>query len=172
MRDHLVCIGLLALALALGGMPGAHAVESTAGAVPNVAMTDAVLEDRVHALAAELRCLVCQNQSVADSHAPLAVQLREVVRSQLVAGASDQQVRDFMVQRYGAFVLYRPPVQAATLALWIGPVAMLLLALAGLALAMRSRRLRDEDLVDVPPSVPSHFEDEALSLRPRHGRPA
>ncbi|WP_245932607.1 cytochrome c-type biogenesis protein [Aquabacterium olei] len=170
MRDRLVCTGLLALIL--NGIPGARAAEVPDGAAPHAAGSDTVLEDRVHALAAELRCLVCQNQSVADSHAPLAVQLREVVRSQVAAGASDQQVRDFMVQRYGAFVLYRPPLQAATLALWGGPVVMLLLALAGLALAVRARRLRDEDLAEATAAAPTHLEHEAGSLHPRRGRPA
>jgi cytochrome c-type biogenesis protein CcmH len=169
-RDRLLWAGLLTLAL--NGIPDARAAEVPAGGAPHAAASAGVLEDRVHALAAELRCLVCQNQSVADSHAPLAVQLREVVRSQVTAGASDQQVRDFMVQRYGAFVLYRPPVQAATLALWVGPVLMLLLALTGLAFAVRARRLREEDLVEVTASMPLHFEDEAHSLRPRHGKPA
>lgn len=170
MRDRLVCTYLLAQVL--NGMPGARAAEAPAPPPQHAALPDTVLEDRVHALAAELRCLVCQNQSVADSHAPLAVQLREVVRSQVVAGATDQQVRDFMVQRYGAFVLYRPPVQATTVALWGGPVAMLLLAMTGLAVAVRARRLRDDELAEGAAAMPSSFEDEATSVRPRHERPA
>lgn len=97
-------------------------------------------------LASELRCLVCQNQTVADSHAPLAVQLKQEVRKQLAAGASADEVRDFMVQRYGDFVLYRPPVKAGTLALWIGPLVILLSALVGLALVLRNRRLQTDEL--------------------------
>jgi cytochrome c-type biogenesis protein CcmH len=81
----------------------------------------------VQALSHELRCLVCQNQTLADSNAPLAVDLRNQVREQLAAGASEQQVIDFMVARYGDFVLYRPPFKASTLALWLGPFALLAL---------------------------------------------
>ena len=85
------------------------------------------LEKRVSGLAEELRCLVCQNQTLADSNAPLAVDLRKQMREQLAKGASDQEVRDFMVERYGDFVLYRPPLKASTLALWIGPFVLLAL---------------------------------------------
>jgi cytochrome c-type biogenesis protein CcmH len=85
------------------------------------------LDKRVAGLAEELRCLVCQNQTIADSNAPLAVDLRNQIREQMTKGASDQQVRDFMVERYGDFVLYKPPLKASTLALWIGPFALLAL---------------------------------------------
>jgi cytochrome c-type biogenesis protein CcmH len=85
------------------------------------------LEKRVSSVADELRCLVCQNQTLADSNAPLAVDLRNQIREQMTKGASDQQVRDFMVERYGDFVLYRPPFKASTAALWIGPFALLAL---------------------------------------------
>ena len=88
---------------------------------------DGSLDKRVNALAEELRCLVCQNQTIAESNAPLAVDLRKEMREQLAKGASEQQVRDFMVARYGDFVLYRPPFKATTLALWLGPFALLLL---------------------------------------------
>ena len=88
---------------------------------------DAPLDKRVNALAEELRCLVCQNQTLAESNAPLAVDLRNQMREQLSKGASEQDVRDFMVARYGDFVLYRPPFKAATLALWLGPFVLLLL---------------------------------------------
>ena len=88
---------------------------------------DSSLEKRANALAQELRCLVCQNQTLADSNAPLAVDLRNQVREQLAAGKSDQDVIDFMVARYGDFVLYRPPFKASTLFLWVGPFVFLLL---------------------------------------------
>jgi cytochrome c-type biogenesis protein CcmH len=84
------------------------------------------LEKRVNALATELRCLVCQNQTLADSNAPLAIDLRNQVREQLKAGKSEQDVMDFMVARYGDFVRYRPPLKASTLALWAGPFIILL----------------------------------------------
>jgi cytochrome c-type biogenesis protein CcmH len=85
------------------------------------------MEKRVTALAEELRCLVCQNQTLADSNAPLAVDLRNQIREQLARGASEREVVDFMVARYGDFVLYRPPFKASTLLLWMGPFLLLLL---------------------------------------------
>ncbi len=88
--------------------------------------TDPVLEERVNRLAVELRCLVCQNQSLADSHADLAVDLKNQVREQLKAGRSEGQVIDYMTERYGDFVLYRPPFKATTLLLWGGPLVLLL----------------------------------------------
>lgn len=92
---------------------------------------DAVLEARVNTLAAELRCLVCQNQSLADSNAELALDLKNQVREQLKAGRSERDVIDYMTARYGDFVLYRPPFKATTALLWAGP-ALLLLIGAGL----------------------------------------
>ena len=100
---------------------------------------DPDLEKRVQALSSELRCLVCQNQTLADSNAPLAVDLRSQVREQLQAGASEREVRDWMVARYGDFVLYRPPFNAATALLWAGPF---LLLIAGIALVLRVVRRR------------------------------
>jgi cytochrome c-type biogenesis protein CcmH len=93
---------------------------------PTLAQEDAKLERRVAALAHELRCLVCQNQTLADSNAPLAVDLRNQIREQLAAGRIEREVTDFMVQRYGDFVLYRPPFKASTAALWLGPFVLLL----------------------------------------------
>lgn len=97
-------------------------------------VTAATLDARTMALAEELRCLVCQNQSLADSHAPLAMDLRQQIHQQLAQGRSEQQVVDFMVQRYGDFVLYEPPLNASTALLWFGPLLLLaagLLALRG-----------------------------------------
>jgi len=89
------------------------------------AAADPALEQRVMTLAAELRCLVCQNQTIADSNAPLAEDLRNQVREKMRQGSSDSQIIDFMVERYGDFVLYRPPVKATTLLLWFGPLLLL-----------------------------------------------
>jgi cytochrome c-type biogenesis protein CcmH len=100
---------------------------------------DAALDRRVDRVTAELRCLVCQNQTIADSHAELALMLKRQVRDMLAHGASDQQAVDFMVQRYGDFVLYRPPVKAATWLLWFGPFALLLAGLALLFARLRAR---------------------------------
>jgi len=113
-------------------------------AVPVAA--DPLAEARVMRLAEELRCLVCQNQSLADSHAELAMDLKREIRQQVKAGKSDREVLDFMVQRYGDFVLYRPPFKAATALLWTGPFFMLAAALGWLFvyLARRRRRLEEE----------------------------
>jgi len=93
------------------------------------AVADVALEKRVTALSAELRCLVCQNQTIADSNAPLAVDLKNQVREKLASGMSDSDIIDFMVARYGDFVLYRPPVKATTTLLWFGPPLLLLVGL-------------------------------------------
>jgi cytochrome c-type biogenesis protein CcmH len=98
------------------------------------AAADPALEQRVNAIASELRCLVCQNQTIADSNAGLAIDLKNQVRERLKQGESKAQIIDFMVQRYGDFVLYRPPVKATTILLWLGP---LLLVLIGLAVLFR-----------------------------------
>jgi cytochrome c-type biogenesis protein CcmH len=106
---------------------------------PTVA-ADPLLEKRAIALAEELRCLVCQNQTIADSHADLAIDLKNQIREKLQAGMSEAQILDYMVARYGDFVLYRPPVKATTLPLWIGPFALLFAALAGLFYYIVRRR--------------------------------
>ena len=98
------------------------------------AAADPVLEKRVMALAEELRCLVCQNQTLADSNAPLAEDLRNQLREKMREGRSDAEVVDFLVARYGDFVLYRPPLKATTVLLWFGP---LLLVAAGFAVLLR-----------------------------------
>lgn len=104
------------------------------------AAEDPVLEKRVMDLSSELRCLVCQNQTLADSNADLAVDLRQSIREQMKGGASDQEVIGFMTARYGDFVLYRPPLKASTLLLWFGP--FLLLAIGAGVLVRRIRRRR------------------------------
>jgi cytochrome c-type biogenesis protein CcmH len=107
-------------------------------AVPLV--EDRSLEAKVQVLAEQLRCLVCQNQNLADSHADLAVDLKNQVRDMLGKGMSEQQVIDFMVQRYGDFVLYNPPVKNTTWLLWGGPFALLLSGLGFLFLKLKKRR--------------------------------
>ncbi len=101
---------------------------------------DPVLEAKVMRIAEELRCLVCQNETIAASHADLAVDLRKQIRQKLQQGQSEQQILDFMVQRYGDFVLYRPPVKSSTWLLWGGPFLLLAAALAGLTSTIRRRR--------------------------------
>jgi cytochrome c-type biogenesis protein CcmH len=104
------------------------------------AADDPVLEQRLMALSAELRCLVCQNQSLADSHADLAVDLRNQIREQMQAGKSDAEIRAWMTQRYGDFVLYRPPVKSSTVLLWFGPFVLLVAGVALLIAYLRRRR--------------------------------
>ena len=118
---------------------GAFAVE----ALP--ASDNPALEAQVMKISTELRCLVCQNQTIADSHADLAVDLRRQVREMLQNGQSEQQVIDYMTARYGDFVLYRPPFKALTALLWIGPAVMVVVGLGTLLVVLRRRsRLADE----------------------------
>jgi len=104
------------------------------------AAEDPALEQRVTAISGELRCLVCQNQTIADSNAPLAIDLKNQVREKIKQGQSDSQIIDYMVARYGDFVLYRPPFKVTTLVLWLGP--LLLLAAGLFALFRRLARRR------------------------------
>lgn len=117
----------------------AVALPASAGEAAPVA-ADVALEKRVMAISEELRCLVCQNQTIADSNAPLAVDLRHEVREKLAAGMSERDILDFMVARYGDFVLYRPPVRITTLLLWFGPPLMLVLGLGLFLRAVLRRR--------------------------------
>jgi cytochrome c-type biogenesis protein CcmH len=118
-------------------------------ALPDERLADPVLETRARALSQELRCMVCQNQSIDDSDAQLARDLRLLVRERLKAGDSDRQILDFLVARYGEFVLLRPRLTWHTLALWGAPVAFLLVG--GLAIVMAARRRRQAgDAVVVP----------------------
>jgi cytochrome c-type biogenesis protein CcmH len=104
------------------------------------AAADPQVEKRAMALAEELRCLVCQNQTIADSHAELAIDLKNQIREMVKAGDSDEKIKDYMVARYGDFVLYRPPVKTTTLPLWLGPFALLLGAIVGLFYYILRRR--------------------------------
>ncbi len=124
---------LAALLACLMLMTPAQAVE------PGEALADPALEARARDLSSDLRCLVCQNQSIDDSHAPLAKDLRLLVRERLAAGDTDAQVRDYLVQRYGDFVLLKPPLRIGTLLLWGAPLMVLLAGGLGLILASRRR---------------------------------
>jgi cytochrome c-type biogenesis protein CcmH len=100
---------------------------------------DPELEKRVNVIAAELRCLVCQNQTIADSSAGLAVDLKNQVREMVKAGQSEKEIVDYMVTRYGDFVLYRPPVKTTTYLLWAGPFLLLFIGLTVLMINLRKR---------------------------------
>ena len=111
------------------------------------------IEARLKTLAVELRCLVCQNQTLADSNAPLAEDLRREVREMIAKDMSDKEIIDFLVQRYGDFVLYRPPWKASTTLLWLGPFLLLIAGATGLVFALRRRQKK---LADVTLSEEEH----------------
>ncbi|MDX1540671.1 MAG: cytochrome c-type biogenesis protein [Geminicoccaceae bacterium] len=127
------------LLLALGF--GAQLLAGPAGAAPNPdeVLDDPALEARARDLGKELRCLVCQNQSIDDSDAELARDLRRIVREQLEAGKTDEEIITFLTERYGDFVLLRPPVKPSTWGLWLGPFAVLALGGVGVAVWLRRR---------------------------------
>ena len=129
----------------------AHAVQ------PDEVLPDATLESRARSLSAELRCLVCQNQSIDDSAAPLARDLRLIVRERLKAGDSDAAVKAYMVSRYGQFVLLRPALDTETLLLWLTPVLVLGGGIAGVVI----RRMRHRAVA--PVAVLSRAEEDRLS---------
>ncbi|MBE7419000.1 MAG: cytochrome c-type biogenesis protein CcmH [Ideonella sp.] len=158
-RRGLALLWLCALAATIG-------IATAKEAAP--AAADPALEARMQRIAVELRCLVCQNQTVADSHAGLAEDLRREIREQLQRGASDEQVMKYMTDRYGDFVLYRPPLKGSTLALWIGPAVLLaggLLALV-LVLRRRARLAPDRFEPDAPDSsAPDDTRGDAVAPR-------
>ncbi|HEY6262852.1 MAG TPA: cytochrome c-type biogenesis protein [Nitrospiraceae bacterium] len=104
------------------------------------------VEARLKALAVELRCLVCQNQTLADSNAPLAEDLRREVREMIAKNMSDKEIIDFLVTRYGDFVLYRPPLKTTTTLLWVGPFLLLIGGATALVLALRRRQKKLSDV--------------------------
>ena len=125
---------------------------------------DPVAARRAVQLSEQLRCLVCQNQSIAESNAELALDLRRQINEQIAAGRTDGEIVDFMVERYGDFVLYRPPFKAATLLLWLGPALLLVLGLWALARALRSRSR-------APDERPLSEEERARAARLLGGEP-
>ena len=147
--------GLVLLAALAWPLAGHPADAPAAAANP-------VLEARMMVLAAELRCLVCQNQSIADSHAGLAVDLRQQIRELLAKGQSEQQIRGYMTERYGDFVLYRPPLKASTALLWGGPVLLMAGALGTLCVVLRRRQRLGADAFD-----PDPLDDDTPDGTPR-----
>jgi cytochrome c-type biogenesis protein CcmH len=127
-------LGILVLILGLLAPAGAAAV------LPDEVLDDPVLENRARALSRLIRCLVCQNESIDTSNADLARELRILVRERLTDGDSDAEVFDFLVARYGDFVLLRPRMKPANYLLWFGPAALLLFGAAGVTLYFRRRR--------------------------------
>jgi len=135
------------LALLLLSISFAHAIE------PEEQLKDPALEARARALGRELRCLVCENETIDASQAPLAADLRRLVRAELLAGRSDAQIRRMLSDRYGDYVLFRPRFNARTVLLWIGPFALLLIA--GGVLLLKARR------IEIHPSAALTAEEEA-----------
>lgn len=130
------------LSLALAAM--IIAAGAAVAVLPDEMLEDPALEARARAISQNLRCLVCQNQSIDDSDADLARDLRVIVRQRLVAGDSDDQVIQYVVDRYGDYVLLRPPVKGATYGLWFGPLAILVIAGGALLIVARRWRGRTE----------------------------
>ena len=139
LRKSLACAAL-ALAASLAALPA-----PAPGREAQSASEDPVIEKRMMDLAEELRCLVCQNQTIADSNADLAADLRNQIRTMLKDGATDAQVRDYMTARYGDFVLYRPPLKGTTALLWFGPALLLVAGFVVLFRALRRRSQLPED---------------------------
>lgn len=145
----------LVVAVMLPGGPAAAAPAGPAAADPE-------LEARVHKIAAELRCLVCQNQTIADSNAGLAVDLRNQVREMLRQGKSQKDVLAYMTARYGDFVLYRPPMKESTVLLWLGPALLFLFGFVLLVLALRRRARAGDEAFEPDPGA---LDDENEALR-------
>jgi cytochrome c-type biogenesis protein CcmH len=146
------------LAFLLAGA-AARAVE------PSEMLKDPALEARARSISQEIRCLVCQNQSIDDSNADLARDLRVIVRERLKAGDSDPQVRDYLVARYGDFVLLDPPFKAKTVILWVGPGLLLLLGVGVIAFAARRRRIA----AVMPPPLSDHERRRLAELTKEPG---
>lgn len=144
----------LVIALVLAAI----ASNSSLAVQPEEMLKDPKLEARARELSRELRCMVCQNQSIDESEAPLARDLRLLVRERLTKGDTDQQVLDFLVVRYGAFVLLKPPLESRTIILWALPPVTLLAGAVGLVFAMRRRRT-----VQLEPATLSTEERRKLS---------
>jgi cytochrome c-type biogenesis protein CcmH len=125
---------IFALLVLICLVPAAFAVE------PGERLADPVLEARARALSEELRCLVCQNETIDESSAPLAHDLRVLLRQRIAAGDTDAEAVKFLTDRYGDFVLLKPPVEGATYVLWFGPIAVLLLAAGGALVYLRRRK--------------------------------
>jgi cytochrome c-type biogenesis protein CcmH len=162
-----LAVALLSIAAALpafaidapASAPSAAASASTDATVrfeaPTARLTaaDPALEARMLAITGELRCLVCQNQTIADSHADLAVDLRQEVREMLQHGQTPDQIRRYMTDRYGDFILYRPPLKASTAVLWLAPAALLAIALLALAVVIRRRSRLPDDQFEPEPQL-------------------
>jgi len=172
-----------AIALALSFASTAFAADAPAEVASDAAVrfqpptaaptaADPALEARMLAITGELRCLVCQNQTIADSHADLAVDLRQEVREMLRHGRTPDEIRRYMTDRYGDFVLYRPPLKASTVVLWLGPAALLAIALVGLTIVIRRRARLADDHFEADPVFDGDTPEPGSEPLSRTGTPA
>jgi cytochrome c-type biogenesis protein CcmH len=129
----------------VAGLLLAGAANPSFAVLPDEVLSDSRLEARARAISKDLRCLVCQNQSIDDSNAPLAKDLRVILRERLVAGDSDDQAVDYIVARYGNYVLLKPPFQTDTVLLWLAPFLVLLVTLGVTAAYLRKRPLAETE---------------------------
>jgi len=136
----------------------AHAV------LPDEVLADPVLESRARALSKNIRCLVCQNQSIDNSNADLARDLRILVRERLKSGDSDRQILDFLIARYGDFIMLKPPFKGITFLLWFGPAIVFVASVSGLFVYFRRRRSALAEPSDSKPSLSSAERDRLASL--------
>ena len=137
---RLSALVLAALVLAAPVLAAVLASPAAMASEAQSASANPEIEARMMVLAAELRCLVCQNQTIADSHAGLAEDLRQQIREMLAKGMTEDQIRAYMTERYGDFVLYKPPFKASTVVLWVGPAVLMAGALGALLLVLRRRQ--------------------------------
>jgi cytochrome c-type biogenesis protein CcmH len=158
----LVAAALLVQAAVVGAQTAPASTSGSGSMTAQPTQNDPVAAKREYEIALKLRCLVCQNQSIAESNAGLAVDLRNQVREQVAAGKTDEQIIDFMTTRYGDFVLYRPPLKGSTMLLWFGP---LLLLAVGVFIAWRVVRARKAQ----PAQVPLTDADRARAAALLHG---
>lgn len=152
---------VLGLAMILLSGLGVHAVN------PDEVLDDPLLEKRARALSVNIRCLVCQNQSIDDSNADLARDLRIIVRERLVAGDSDTEVLDYLIARYGDFVMLKPPFKGSTYILWFGPLLVFVLAAIGLVVYFRRRQTEFADAGDSSGRLSSEERDRLTRLLDR-----
>ncbi len=176
-----ILAALLALAVALpaaavdapasaaSAAPGADATVRFQAPTAALTAADPALEAQMLAITGELRCLVCQNQTIADSHADLAVDLRQEVREMLKRGQTPDQIRRYMTDRYGDFILYRPPLKATTAVLWLGPALLLAVAIAALVLVIRRRARLGDDQFEADPVLDGETPDVAADPLARPG---
>ncbi len=147
-------------------------MERAVAVLPDEVLQDPLLEKRARALSKNIRCLVCQNQSIDDSNADLARDLRVLVRERLVAGDSDSAVLDYLIARYGDFVMLKPPFKGSTFILWFGPGVVFVVAVFGLVVFFRRRQVQLAQAGDGAPRLNSEERDRLTRLLDNDEGPA